>query len=109
MFWEKFVLWFGYEPRICLHVVELIRQLVSSKNSADCGRSPMVKKMLSVAVGEGLVNVNSEKWSQQRRIVAPAFHIDKLKASVDIMSTCTEQLINEWNEIINEAAERPCE
>ncbi|GLJ21865.1 hypothetical protein SUGI_0408890 [Cryptomeria japonica] len=106
---EKFILWFGYEPRIFLQDAELIKQLLSSKLSPDCGRSPMVRKMLSVAFGEGLITVNGEKWSQQRKIVAPAFHTDKLKASVDIMSMCTDQFVNEWNEIINEAAEKPCE
>ncbi|XP_057849631.2 cytochrome P450 72A14-like [Cryptomeria japonica] len=71
----------------------------------------MIQKMLSIGFGEGLLTVNGYKWSQQRRIVAPAFHVEKrkLQASVDIMSMCTDQLVNEWNEIIKEAAESPCE
>ncbi|XP_057844090.2 cytokinin hydroxylase [Cryptomeria japonica] len=106
---EKFVIWFGYEPRIVLTDAELIRDLLSSKYSADCGRSPMIIKMLSVGLGNGLFTVNGQRWSHQRRIVAPAFHMEKLKASVDIMSMCTNQLVKEWNEIMKEAAEGPCE
>ncbi|KAH9314871.1 hypothetical protein KI387_023498 [Taxus chinensis] len=60
---EKFFMWFGYEPRIVLSDAELVRQLLSSKNLTDSGRSPMVQKMLSVAFGKGLLTVNGQKWS----------------------------------------------
>ncbi|KAH9318781.1 hypothetical protein KI387_020550, partial [Taxus chinensis] len=108
---EKCFMWFGYEPRIVLTDGELIRQLLSSKNLTDSGRSPMIQKMLSVAFGKGLFTVNGQNWSRQRRIVAPAFHTEKLKvqAYVDVMSVCTAQMVDVWNNIIGEAAEIPCE
>jgi len=81
---EKFVMWFGHEPRIVLTDAELIRQLLSSKHLNDCGRSPLVQKMVSVVFGQGVFSVNGEQWSHQRRIVAPAFHMEKLKVRMNI-------------------------
>lgn len=106
---EKFVIWFGYEPRIVLTDAELIRQLLSSKHLNDCGRSPLVQKMVSVLFGRGVFSVNGEQWSHQRRIVAPGFNMEKLKASVDIMSKCTKELVNEWSEITESAGGGNCE
>ncbi|KAH9304913.1 hypothetical protein KI387_009317, partial [Taxus chinensis] len=106
---DNFVIWFGSEPRIVIKDPELIRQILSSKNSGDCGISPMVKKMLSLLFSNALICANGQKWSQQRRIVAPAFHVEKLKASVEIMSACTADLVKEWNEIIGESTKQPCE
>lgn len=106
---EKFVIWFGYEPRIVLTDAELIRQLLSSKHVNDCGRSPLVQKMLSVLLGKGVFSVNGEQWSHQRRIVAPAFNMEKLKASVEIMAKCTKELVDEWGDITTSARGDPWE
>jgi cytochrome P450 len=78
------VIWFGHEPRIVLTDAELIRQLLSSQHLNDCGRSPLVQKMASVMLGKGVFIVNGEQWSHQRRIVAPAFNMEKLKVSMNI-------------------------
>lgn len=106
---EKFVIWFGYEARIYLTDAEVIRRFLSSKYLNDCGRSPMVQKMVSVLFGQGLFSVNGEQWAHQRRIVAPAFNMDMLKASVDMMSKCTKELVDEFGKTIASARVGSCE
>eukprot|EP01018_Ginkgo_biloba_P004286 Gb_28075 [translate_table: standard] len=97
---ERFVIWFGYEPRIVAKDPHVIKQLLSSKHLDECGRSPLVQKMLSVAFGKGLVTVHGLKWHQQRRIVAPAFRTEKLKELVEIMAVCTREMVDDWNNIV---------
>eukprot|EP01018_Ginkgo_biloba_P017800 Gb_15611 [translate_table: standard] len=105
---ERFVIWFGYEPRIVLTDPEEIKQLLSSKYIHDTGVSPMIQEMLSVAFGKSLITVNGEKWAQQRRIVAPAFHAQKLKPLVEISVTCTKGMLSEW-ECMAGVREKACE
>ncbi|XP_059075219.1 uncharacterized protein LOC131875189 [Cryptomeria japonica] len=63
---------------------------------------PMVKKMLSVAMGNRPFIVNGQNWSQQRRIVVPAFRMEKLNvASVHRSIDKIDELkgfYNEWPE-----------
>ena len=83
---EKFVIWFGYEPRIYLTNAEVIQQFLSSKHLNDCGRSLTLQKLVSVVFEKGVFSVNGEQWAHQRRIVAPAFNMDMLKVNMNIIN-----------------------
>ncbi|KAH9328363.1 hypothetical protein KI387_000471 [Taxus chinensis] len=102
---ERFVIWFGNEPRIVLTDPGEIKELLSSKNLSDSGVSPLHQEMLSLAFGKSLVTVNGEKWAQQRRVVAPAFHTEKLKGVVGISARCTKEMLDEWRFIDEKACE----
>ncbi|GLJ46259.1 hypothetical protein SUGI_0974780 [Cryptomeria japonica] len=102
---ERFVIWFGHEPRIVLTDPGEIKELLSSKNLSNSGVSPLQQEFFSVAFGKSLVAVNGERWAQQRRVVAPAFHIEKLKAVIGISARCTKEMLDEWRFIEDKACE----
>lgn len=74
---ETFLYWFGTKPRICILDAELAKEILSNK-FGFYGK-PKSRPSIVTMVGEGLVLVNGLEWVKRRRILSPAFSIDKLK------------------------------
>lgn len=79
---EPFLFWFGAKPRICVFDYELVRQILSSKSGhfPKNDAHPNVLELL----GKGLVLVNGVDWVRHRRVIDPAFAMDKIKV-INIM------------------------
>lgn len=73
--------WVGTCPRIFLLDAELIREVLSNKSGQfeQVKITPIVKFLIS-----GLVNHEGEKWVRHRRIINPAFHLEKLKVCIKL-------------------------
>lgn len=69
-------LWFGPWPRLNVVDPVMIREILK-KNDVYQKPLPEMGKILS----GGLVVLEGEKWAKHRKIVNPAFHLDKLKVS----------------------------
>jgi PHYB activation tagged suppressor 1 len=71
------VYWFGAKPRICNFDCEVARQILSSKSGhfVKNDAHPTVLELL----GKGLVLVDGVDWVRHRRVINPAFAMDKLK------------------------------
>ncbi len=63
---------------------ELI-QYILQKNQKNFGKSRLQTKVLSRFAGKGLLTVEGDYWRQQRRLIQPGFHKEKLSGLVDIM------------------------
>lgn len=68
--------WFGPTPRVTITDPELVREVLSNKfgHFEKPAASPLVKLL-----ADGLANYEGEKWARHRRILNPAFHLEKLK------------------------------
>ena len=49
-------------------------------------------------VGNGLLTSEGDFWRQQRRIVQPAFHRERLKSMARTMTDATEKMLQRWRE-----------
>src|SRR5688572_1262351 len=58
-------------------------------------KSEMMRLMTSV-LGQGLLTSEGEYWRQQRRIVQPSFHKQRLEHYAPAIVECTERLMGEW-------------
>ncbi|XP_065859915.1 cytochrome P450 709B2-like isoform X2 [Euphorbia lathyris] len=56
--------------------------------------------------GKGVALVNGAEWSRRRRIVNPAFSVDKLKVMVKRIVKCTISTLEEWENQANSAEEK---
>lgn len=77
---KRFLFWWGTEPRLTVTEPELIKEIVSSK-FGFFEKSTLQQKMGQGLLGKGLVLAQGQDWANQRRVVGPAFHTDKLKVS----------------------------
>lgn len=53
-------------------------------------------QILAYLLGEGLLTSDGEKWKQQRKLMQPAFHRERLKNLVDVMAAEAMKLSAEW-------------
>lgn len=55
--------------------------------------SPLFKLLAS-----GFANYDGDKWAKHRKIVSPAFNVEKLKVSFVILLSCitSKHFINRW-------------
>lgn len=67
----------GSESRLCITDPELTRQVLSNKYGFYTKAKPL-RGILDV-MGRGLVFAEGAEWARHRRIVSPAFAMDKLK------------------------------
>ncbi|KAJ8616695.1 hypothetical protein MRB53_036067 [Persea americana] len=96
--------WVGTRPRIFILDGELIREILSNKSGQleQVKINPIVRFLIT-----GLVTHEGEKWVTHRRIISPAFHLEKLKRLLPAFSTSCSEMINRWEKLIgpNESLE----
>lgn len=94
---EPFLYWMGPRPRVCLFDYESVRQVLFNKSGHffKDDAHPTILAML----GKGLVLVEGTDWVRHRRVVNPAFAMDKLKMMTETMVSCAEPLIKRWEQL----------
>ncbi|CAM0907022.1 unnamed protein product [Alopecurus aequalis] len=98
------ITWFGPVPRVTITKPELVREVLSNKfghfEKLTFGR---LQKMLH----NGLGSHQGEKWAKHRRIINPAFHLEKLKRMLPAFAKCCTELVQRWEGLA--ASDLPCE
>nr|XP_051197243.1 cytochrome P450 CYP72A616-like [Lolium perenne] len=85
--------WFGPIPMVTITDAELTRQVMSSKSGHfEKLQFPKLSRLLA----EGVATYEGEKWVKHRRILNPAFHVEKLKLMLPAFSSCCEELVTKW-------------
>nr|CAB3473658.1 unnamed protein product [Digitaria exilis] len=93
--------WFGPNPRVTIVDPELCKDVLSNK----FGHFEKLKlPALSKVLGDGLASHEGEKWVKHRRILTPAFHLEKLKLMLPAFSACCEELVSRWSESLGSDA-----
>nr|XP_017234298.1 PREDICTED: cytochrome P450 CYP72A219-like isoform X1 [Daucus carota subsp. sativus] len=90
---KTFFFWFGTKARLNISDPVLVKDILSR---TDEFRKPNNDQMARVLVG-GLFSSEGKTWAQHKKILNPAFHIDKTKNMVpSIVENCS-QMMNKWN------------
>jgi len=89
-------MWLGPYPRVIITDPELMREVLSNKFGHFA--KPKFNR-LGKLLADGLVSYEGEKWTKHRRILNPAFHFEKLKRMLPAFSTCSDELINKWENL----------
>jgi cytochrome P450 len=68
--------WFGPIPKVTIADAEIAKDVLSNKmGHFEKLKFPVLSKLLA----DGVANYEGEKWAKHRRILNPAFHLEKLK------------------------------
>ncbi|XP_061354047.1 cytochrome P450 709B2-like isoform X2 [Gastrolobium bilobum] len=94
LYGETFLYWHGTKPVICIPDPELAKEILSNKFGFYA--KPKTRPSIVTMIGNGLVLVNGLEWVKHRRILNPAFSMDKLKVMISSMAACTISMLNEW-------------
>ncbi|ESQ32720.1 hypothetical protein EUTSA_v10003997mg [Eutrema salsugineum] len=91
---ETFLYWNGTKATIFISDPELGKQILSSK----FGFAVIAKTRPEVFIvfGKGLPFIEGDDWIRHRRILNPAYSMDRLKVMTKLVVGCTLRMLEEW-------------
>ncbi|KAG5579122.1 hypothetical protein H5410_049749 [Solanum commersonii] len=92
----NFFIWLGPNPAMLIMDPEHIREILSKSNIFQ-KPPPALTKLLA----EGILSYEADKWAKHRRIINPAFHLDKLKHMVPSFHLTTCEMLSKWEKIVS--------
>ncbi|XP_059302740.1 cytochrome P450 CYP72A219-like [Lycium ferocissimum] len=90
-------IWLGPNPAMLITEPELIREILSKSNIFQKPLPTALTKLLA----EGILSYEADKWAKHRRIINPAFHLDKLKHMVPSFHLTTCEMLSKWEKIVS--------
>ncbi|CAN4099723.1 unnamed protein product [Withania somnifera] len=94
-----FVLWAGPTPRVTVTDPKLIKEVLNRYNEFQ---KPESNAFINLFV-TGLASYNGQKWDSHRKILNPAFHVEKLKRMFPAFCECCNEMINRWEELVSKS------
>nr|CAB3458995.1 unnamed protein product [Digitaria exilis] len=75
---------------------DVVRDLGLCVSPLDLGKSSYMKVTHRPLFGDGILKSSGEAWAYQRRLIAPEFFPDKVRAMVDLMVASATALVDSW-------------
>ncbi|KAL8102661.1 hypothetical protein AgCh_027258 [Apium graveolens] len=95
-----------YEVSSVMNIMdpELVKEVLSNKLGHF--QKPSLNPLILILTN-GLTTLEGEKWAAHRRIMSPAFHLEKLKGMVPVFTDSCMMLVDRWNKLAG--TQRTCE
>ncbi|KAL3509076.1 hypothetical protein ACH5RR_028477 [Cinchona calisaya] len=90
-------IWLGPYPSVIILEPELLKEIFM-KNFLF-GKPPT--HPLGRLLAEGLVMANGDEWIKHRKIINPAFHLEKLKHMLPAFHVCASEMLSKWEESVS--------
>uniref|UniRef100_A0A0E0HEA3 Cytochrome P450-like n=1 Tax=Oryza nivara TaxID=4536 RepID=A0A0E0HEA3_ORYNI len=103
---RPFVFWLGPRPRLVVSDPEVVKAVLTDPTgtfdkAGSGGGNPLARQLF----GEGLVGLTGEKWARHRRVIAPAFNMERIKfldGWISEITAITSSMLDKW-EVQDEA------
>nr|CAD1833784.1 unnamed protein product [Ananas comosus var. bracteatus] len=89
-----FLFWFGPRPTLAITNPDMVKQVLSNKFGFYTKNDP--HPTIQALLGKGLLLTNGQDWARHRRVVNPAFTMDKLKMMTTKMAQIARSMMEEW-------------
>ncbi|KAK9092523.1 hypothetical protein Syun_027434 [Stephania yunnanensis] len=91
------IFWQGVTPRVIVADPELIKEILLNKSGDFYKIRPNPFVLLLIT---GVTTYDGEKWAKHRKIINPAFHLEKLKIMFPAFRISCEELISRWENLV---------
>ncbi|XP_008795121.2 cytochrome P450 734A1 [Phoenix dactylifera] len=93
-FGRTLVFWFGPQPRLAIAEPELVRAVLTDSTGRfeKVGFNPVAKQLF----GDGLPGLKGRKWARHRRVIAPAFNMERVKSWIPAIASSTSTMLEKW-------------
>ncbi|KAM7503190.1 hypothetical protein LguiB_002094 [Lonicera macranthoides] len=90
---KNFFTWLG--PKVNVHIMDpdLIKDILTRNNIFQ---KPRGGNPLGRLLATGLVDYDGDKWTKHRKIINPAFHLEKLKCMLPAFKLSCSEMIGKW-------------
>nr|GEW22113.1 cytochrome P450 CYP72A219-like [Tanacetum cinerariifolium] len=87
----------GHKPVVQVSEPFMIREIYANyhKFQKPRGGNPLSKLLV-----KGLIDTDADQWIKHRKIINPAFHVDKLKHMVPAFYVSCGEMIDKWGEML---------
>lgn len=68
------------------------------ENNQQFSKGHLNRELLNPVFGTGLFTSERETWRDQRHLIQPLFHPDQIAVYGNIMTECTERMLDEWSD-----------
>nr|UMX47348.1 cytochrome P450 [Aralia elata] len=97
---KKSFVWVGPTLRVHIMDPELIKEVFSKNNKFQ---KPVLNPLFKLFTN-GLPTIEGDKWDKHRKLLNPAFHLEKLKCMVPTFYLCCCEMTRKWEEMMLEGA-----
>ncbi|VVA97645.1 unnamed protein product [Arabis nemorensis] len=101
---RTFFTWFGPIPAITIMDPELIKEVLNRVYDFPKTRTLPLGRLIATGVN----NYEGDKWVKHRRIINPAFHLEKIKNMVHAFHQSCGEIVGEWGKLVSDK-ESSCE
>ncbi|KAK9699120.1 hypothetical protein RND81_08G154100 [Saponaria officinalis] len=91
-------MWMGPVPTIQIGEPELVREAFNRMHEFQKPKTNPLTALLAT----GLVSYEGDKWAKHRRLINPAFHVEKLKLMIPAFRESILAVVKEWEESVPE-------
>ncbi|CAI9089127.1 OLC1v1023636C1 [Oldenlandia corymbosa var. corymbosa] len=89
--------WFGPQPGVHIQDSNMVRE---ASQDVNLFHKPNVSEF-SRLITPGLGSYNGDKWAKHRKLINPAFRMEKLKNMLPSFHASAKEMLQKWEEIVS--------
>ncbi|XP_010487266.1 PREDICTED: cytochrome P450 72A13-like [Camelina sativa] len=102
---RTFFTWLGPVPVVTIMDPELIKEVFNKVYDFQKPHTFPLGRIIAA----GLVSYDGDKWAKYRRIINPAFHLEKIKNMVPAFHQSCSEVVGQWDKLVLDKDGSSCE
>ncbi|XP_010542332.1 PREDICTED: cytochrome P450 72A13-like [Tarenaya hassleriana] len=95
---KTFFTWLGPIPAITITNPEQIKEVFNKVYDFEKPHTFPLARLIAT----GLANYDGDKWAKHRKIINPAFHLEKIKNMVPAFYQSCSEIVGEWERLVSD-------